>query len=139
MARSRLARTGVDLQTQALLVWADGAQAELDVAMDRRPAQWLVVTGERGEIEVRGEPYTARDAPSELWVSGGTGTKRVPVPTADPYRLMVEEVSSVLAGGPGWVLPLAEARQTAVVLDAARTSARSGGEPVAPPALPVAA
>ncbi len=36
---------------------------------------------------------------------------------------MVEEVSSVLRGGPGWVLPLEESRQTAAVLDAACASA----------------
>jgi hypothetical protein len=45
---------------------------------------------------------------------------------------MVEEVSSVLRGGPGWVLGVEESRQTAAVLDAARTSAASGGEPVRP-------
>jgi hypothetical protein len=45
---------------------------------------------------------------------------------------MVEEVSSVLQGGPGWVLPLAESRQTAAVLDAARASAASGSAPVRP-------
>jgi hypothetical protein len=39
---------------------------------------------------------------------------------------MIEEVSSVLRGGPGWVLPLAESRDTAAVLDAARASALSG-------------
>ena len=50
----------------------------------------------------------------------------------DAYRLMVEEVSSVLTGGPGWVLPLAQSRQTAAVLDAARASAAGGGQPVAP-------
>ncbi|MDP9497186.1 MAG: Gfo/Idh/MocA family oxidoreductase [Actinomycetota bacterium] len=130
-ARARPGPSGIDLQTSALLSWADGAQAEVDVAMDRPPAQWLVITGERGEVELRGEPYTARGE-SELWVSDGTATERVRVPAADPYRLMVEEVSSVLSGGPGWVLPLAESRATAAVLDAARASASSGGGPVAP-------
>jgi hypothetical protein len=38
----------------------------------------------------------------------------------------------VLRGGPGWVLPLAESRDTAAVLDAVRASAAAGGEPVAP-------
>jgi hypothetical protein len=44
---------------------------------------------------------------------------------------MVEEMSSVLQGGPGWVLPLGESRETAAVIDAARTSAACG-EPVRP-------
>ena len=93
--------------------------------------QWLVVTGDDGEIELRDAPYTSwKDDDTELWVSDGTGTERVPVPAVDAYRVMVEEVSSVLSGGPGWVLPLEESRQTAAVLDAAFASARSGGEPV---------
>jgi len=45
---------------------------------------------------------------------------------------MVEEVSSVLTGGPGWVLPLSQSREVASVLDAVRASAAAGGEPVAP-------
>jgi hypothetical protein len=45
---------------------------------------------------------------------------------------MVEEVSSAVRGGPGWVLPLAESRSTAAVLDAAFASAAQDGEPVVP-------
>ena len=78
------------------------------------------------EIELRDAPYTSwRDDVTELWVSDGRGTERVEVPATDAYRVMVEEVSSVLRGGPGWVLPLTESRQTAAVLDAARASAAS--------------
>jgi hypothetical protein len=36
---------------------------------------------------------------------------------------MVEEVSSVIRGGPGWVLPLAESKLTAAVLDQIRAAA----------------
>ena len=56
-------------------------------------------------------------------MSDGAGTERLRVPAVDAYRVMVEEVSSVLTGGPGWVLPLEESRQTAAVLDAVRASA----------------
>jgi hypothetical protein len=41
------------------------------------------------------------------------------VPDADAYRLMVEEVSSVIDGGVGFVVPLDETRATAAVVDAA--------------------
>jgi hypothetical protein len=54
------------------------------------------------------------------------------VPATDAYRVMVEEMSSVLRGGPGWVLPVAESRQTAAVLDAALHSAGNGSTPVRP-------
>jgi hypothetical protein len=92
--------------------------------------QWLVITGARGEVELREHSYTAwKDDATELWVSDGTGTERLPVAATDAYRLMVEEVSSVLRGGPGWLLPLEESRQTAAVLDAAFASAAGGGAP----------
>ena len=129
VARSELGPTGVDLDTRAVLRWDSGVEAEVHVGMTGAEGQWLVITGERGEIELRDEPYTSWRSETELWVSDGSDTERLPVPAVDAYRLMVEEVSSVLRGGPGWVLPLEESRQTAAVLDAARASAASGGEP----------
>jgi hypothetical protein len=117
----------VDLRTEAILTWASGTEAEVQAGISGAAGQWLVITGERGEIELRDAPYTSwTDDDTELWVSDGNGTERTPVPATDAYRVMVEEMSSVLRGGPGWVLPLAESRQTAAVLDAARASAATG-------------
>ena len=138
VARSELSPGGVDLDTRAILTWDakgrdGGAEAEVHAGISVDAGQWLVVRGDRGEIELRDAPYTSwKDDDTELWVSDGTGTERLPVPAADPYRLMVEEVSAVLRGGPGWVLPPAESRETAAVLDAARASAASGSAPVRP-------
>ena len=120
--RTRLGPTGVDLETTAVLDW-DGATAEVRAGIDDGEGQWLVVTGARGEIELRDAPYTSWRDPSRLWVSDGTGTERIDVRAVDAYRVMVEEVSSVLSGGPGWVLPLQESLQTAVVLDRIRVAA----------------
>jgi predicted dehydrogenase len=129
-ARSSYGPTGVDLVTDAILEWGSGAQAEVRAGIQGETGQWLVISGERGEIELRDAPYTSwKDDTTELWVSNGTDTERVAVPAADPYVLMVEEMSSVLSDGPGWLLPLAESRQTAAVLDAIRLSAASE-EPV---------
>ena len=114
------------------MAWHDGPDAEAEAGIAGAEGQWLVVTGDAGEIELRGESFTAYRDDSELLVSDGAGTERVVVPAVDAYRLMVEELSSVLRGGPGWLLPLAESRQTAAVLDAARASAAAGGDPVAP-------
>jgi xylose dehydrogenase (NAD/NADP) len=131
VARSELGPTGVDLDTRAVLSW-DGAEAEVHAGMAADRGQWLVITGERGELELRGRSaYTAsKDEATELWVSDGTSTERVPVPAVDAFAVMVEEVSSAVRGGPGWVLPVAESRQTAAVLDAAFASAARDGEPV---------
>ena len=133
VARSSVGPSGIDLDTRAILRWSSGVEAEVHAGIGADGGQWLVVTGDRGEIELRDAPYTSwRDDDTELWVSTGAGTERVPVAATDAYRLMIEEVSSVVRGGPGWVLPLAESRATAAVLDAARQSASAGGVPVVP-------
>ncbi len=132
-ARFEVGPSGVDLDARAVLSWEGGPEAEVRAGMIGGERQWLVVTGERGEVELRGAAYTAWTGDdTELWVSDGAGTERVAVPASDAYRIMVEEVSSALRGGPGWVLPLSQSRDTAAVLDAARASAAAGGEPVRP-------
>jgi len=132
VARSETGPSGVDLDTRAILRWESGAEAEVHAGISTGQGQWLVITGERGELELRDAPYTSWKQDTELWVSDGAGTKRLPVSAADAYRLMVEEVSSVLRGGPGWVLSLEQSRQTAAVLDAARLSAARGGAAIVP-------
>jgi predicted dehydrogenase len=133
VARSELSPGGVDLDTRAILTWDSGAEAEVHAGISVDGGQWLVVRGDHGEIELRDAPYTSWIGDdTELWVSDGTGTERLPVPAADPYRSMVEEVSSVLRGGPGWVVPHEQSRQCAAVLDAAFASAARGSEPVRP-------
>ncbi len=122
-ARIRLGPTGVDLETTAILDW-EGATAELRVGIDDGEGQWLVVSGEHGEIELRDAPYTSWKRPSELLVSNGAGTERLQVPAVDAYQVMVEQVSSVIEGGPGWVLPVEESLQTAAVLDRIRARAQ---------------
>ena len=122
-ATATLSASGVDLSTEAVLDW-EGASAQVQAGIAVDLGQWLVITGAHGEIELRDAPYTSwTDDDTELWVSDGSGTQRLPVPAVDAYRLMVQEMSSVIEGGPGWVLPLAESRQTAAALDLVRAAA----------------
>ena len=134
VARSQLGPTGVDLDTRAVLEWDGDVLGEVRASIAADDGQWLVITGERGELELRGRnAFTAwKDDATELWVSDGTATERLPVPAVDAYAVMVEEVSSAVRGGAGVVLPLGESRQTAAVLDAAFASAARGGAPVVP-------
>ena len=130
-AQARWSPGGVDLAAHAELVWADGGTAEVRAAMDEPAQQWLVVTGDGGELDVAGTPFTAQGGEvTQLEVTSANGTLRQQVQPADAYQVMVEEMSSVLQGGPGWLLPLAESRATAAVLDGCLASARAGGEPV---------
>jgi D-xylose 1-dehydrogenase (NADP+, D-xylono-1,5-lactone-forming) len=132
VARARLGPTGVDLATEAVLSFAAG-DAKIRAGISEPPRQWLVITGERGEIELPGAAYTSWvEDETVLLVSDGTGTRRIDVPATDAYRLMVEDFSAVIAGKSRWLLPLAESRATAAVLDACFASARAGGVPINP-------
>jgi xylose dehydrogenase (NAD/NADP) len=122
-ATARWSSSGVDLVTEAALTW-DGATAEICAGIDDGRGQWLVVTGTGGQIELRDEPFTSwKDDATALLLSDDTSVERIDVPAVDAYQLMVEEVSSAVAGSPGWVLPLTESRLTAACLDQIRSSA----------------
>jgi D-xylose 1-dehydrogenase (NADP+, D-xylono-1,5-lactone-forming) len=127
-ARQRLGPTGVDLATEAVLTFDDG-DADIRAGISEQPGQWLRISGDDGEIELRDSAYTSWvDDRTVLLVSDGTTTQRRTFPAVDAYRLMVEDVSSVISGGPGWLVPPEQSRATAAVLDACFDSARSDGE-----------
>ena len=133
VAKQQLGFTGVDLSTDAVLSYETG-DAEIHVSISEPERQSLVITGEDGEIELRDKSFTAGLGDNvELWVSrGGTGTERIAVPAADPYRLMVEAFSEVIRGRDGWLLPLSESHDGAALIEACFASARDGGAPVDP-------
>jgi predicted dehydrogenase len=132
VAKMELGPTGVDLVTDAVLSYEAG-DAEIHVSIAEAERQALIITGDDGEIELRERAFTAGVEQLELWVSrGGTGTQRIPVTGADPYQLMVEEFSSVIRGGEGWLLPLSESRDGAALIAAAFESAGNGGAAVDP-------
>jgi predicted dehydrogenase len=117
-ARQQIGPTGVDLVTEAVLAFPDG-EAEIRAGIAEPPTQWLVITGDAGEIEFRDAPYTSwRDDPTMLLLSDGSTTERIELPATDAYRVMIEETSAVIDGRPGWVLPVGESIETARVLDA---------------------
>lgn len=132
VAESEFGASGVDVDTRVTMRWsapdAGDAEAEIHVGITADESQWLVISGDGGTIEIRDAPYTSwKDDDTELVIACRTGAERISVQAVDPYRVMIEEFSSVVRGGPGWVVPLAESRLTAAVLDVARMSAGLGG------------
>ena len=129
-ATQRLGPTGVDVRTDAQLQ-LPGATAALTVGMDAGAdggREWLTVTGTDGALEVGEAAYTAgRGDRTTLQVTDRSGTTTEVFDPADPYALMVSDVSSVLRGGPGRVVPAAESLATAALLDGVRRAAASGG------------
>jgi len=132
-ARAERSETGVDLSADVILTWDGSTEADVHVAMSESPRQWLIIRGEHGEIEFPDVPFTAWwGAPAELLVSDGRETRRLEIPAADAYKLMFEQTSAAHRGQPSWVVPLAESRMTAAVLDAALASAADNAGPVRP-------
>jgi predicted dehydrogenase len=133
VARQLVGPTGVDLTTDAVLSY-DTGDAEIHVSIAERDHQSLVITGDDGEIELRGKSFTAwGNDQVELWLSqGGTGTERIAIPAVDPYQLMLEGMSEVIRGRDGWLLPLSESRDGAALIAACFASARDGGTAVDP-------
>jgi predicted dehydrogenase len=125
-AKAEIGPTGVDL-TATVTVTFDEGTADLRASIAEDPRQWLVIAGERGELGLREAPFTAWDGqPVDVQFTSPAGTEVDPVEPANAYALMVENVSAVIEGRDGWVVPLAESRTTAAILDAAFESAASG-------------
>ena len=133
VAKQDIGPTGVDLTTDAVLSF-DAGDAQVHVSIAETARQALIITGDDGELELRGKAFGAGlSDPVELWLSvGGKGTERFSFDGVDAYRLMLEEFSAVIRGEDGWLLPLAETRANAALTDACFTSARAGGAPVDP-------
>ena len=129
-AKADIGPTGVDLTT-TLTVRFDGGSADLRASIAEDVRQFLVVTAERGDIEIQGSPFTAWEGEeTAVVVNDKYGQNRETLEPAHAYALMVENVSAVIEGREGWVVPLAESRATAAILDAAFESA-AAGTPVA--------
>jgi predicted dehydrogenase len=132
VARQDVGPTGVDLTTEIVLGFGDGVgEAEARGSIAEPARQWIVIRGDAGEIELPAPSFTAwRDDATTLLVSDGRTTERRTFEPVDAYRLMVEAMSTVVAGGEAWLLPLAESVTTAAVIDAAFESARRGSAAV---------
>lgn len=128
-AQSRLGGTGVDLSTEAILEFEGASTATVSASFIQPESQWLVISGEGGELECTGPVFTAwGDDRVELLISDGRSTTRESFGAADPYRLMVEAVTARVAGdADAWVLPVGETRRGAELLDSIRAAATHSG------------
>lgn len=121
-ARWWMGDTGVDIAAEASVTFPDGV-AELRVGF-AEATQTLMIGGTRARIEVEDDPFT--DPGGAIKLTGESGTSVIRCTPTDTYRIMIDEVSSALRGGPGRLLPLAESRACAAVIDAWRAAADTG-------------
>jgi predicted dehydrogenase len=107
--------SGVDVAADVRLTFPAG-DAVVHVGMAEPSWQWLTIIGADARLEVPDRPFAAWFGPDGVV---RVGDEALTVPAADPYRLMVEEVSAAVSGEGAFVVPLAETRAVAAVIDAA--------------------
>lgn len=115
-----LSRTGVDLTTAATLVAPERIRASIVASFVRPEHQRLSLTGTAGTIELDGQAYTTWREASLLRV----GDVPEVFAAVDAYREMVEHVSAVIAGRPGWFVPPRDTLAVARIVDMLRDRAR---------------
>lgn len=113
-----LAPTGVDLTTSAGLTMG-GVPVSIRASFIEAPFESLVLEGQHGVIEFTGnDTYTSWLRPSALRVRDRDGERVEHFAPVDPYRLMIENVSAVIAGGDGWLPDPAWSITVAEAMDA---------------------
>jgi predicted dehydrogenase len=106
---------GVDLTTDASLR-LEGIPVHIRASFIETAFESLVIHGEHGVIEFTGnDAYTSWMRPSALRVLDRDGERVEHFAPVDPYRLMIEAVSSAIRGEGGW---LPDPRWSITVADA---------------------
>ena len=98
-----LAPSGVDLTTRASLTLG-GIPVQVRASFIETAFESLTIEGTHGVIEFTGsDAYTSWLQPSALRVLDRDGERVEHFSPVDPYRLMIENVSAVVAGRGGWL------------------------------------
>jgi len=127
-ARVEIGPSGVDLAAEVVTTWTGGASAEMRCGIQGPDAQWLVVTGAEGELELRGLPFTAGEHDTvTLLVSAAGSTATETFAPASPYAAMLAAVGDRVRGDDhAPTISPAETLATAALLDAARAAGAAG-------------
>jgi predicted dehydrogenase len=105
----------VDLTIRATLSWGSQSQAMIAASIAMPESQRLTIRGTAGSIRVTDD---------QAWASWRSATTLViddhieEFPQVDAYQVMFEEVSSVIRGSGGWLLPPRDSLRVAGAVDA---------------------
>lgn len=108
--------TGVDLTTTATLAWGAESTASIAASFIQPECQRLSITGSECVIDLPGQAYTSWREPSTLRI----GEHVEEFARVDAYQVMVEQVSSAIRGGNGWVVPPKDSLAVARLVDMLR-------------------
>jgi predicted dehydrogenase len=121
-ARSVPTGTGTDAVTVATLRF-NGGTATVRAGLTGRLSEALEIRGDEATAELSAPVFTAGRVPARLTVTGPDGSRDNVFEPVNPYRLMVEDVSAAVRGQDACLLPAAQSRAVATVIDAIRIAA----------------
>jgi predicted dehydrogenase len=123
-AEQLIGSTGVDMATYATLRFADGVVAQFDGSFVAPRRQRLQVVGEEGVLVVD-SPWRV-DWPGEVRIERDGEVERLAVPTANSYRLQLDNMAAAVAGEEPALLGRDDALGQATVIDALYRSGEAG-------------
>lgn len=118
-------QNGIDLDTSALLRFADGALGHMQCSFAAAEHQSIEIVGSEGALTAPLAFTAWRDDATTLRLQHGSQSRDEHFVPADPYRLMVEHFAEVLQGEAALCYTPQEAVQTLSVLDTIRSLART--------------
>ncbi|MFE0176160.1 Gfo/Idh/MocA family protein [Streptomyces sp. NPDC059002] len=133
VAHARWERWGAasaDRVVSATLAFPCGGTAEVECSLDGTLGEEFTVHGTEGVLRLSDPAFTAGADACTLTSAPAHGAADVRQYAAtDPYELMVTDVDRALSGGTGFLVPTAQSRLIAQVIDAVRAEAmRADGE-----------
>jgi predicted dehydrogenase len=125
---------GIDIHLVGSLAFAGGGLASLEVSFVSALQQTYSVIGNEGAIDLPHDAFIPWEKEAVFRLRGKseeTG-KKIVIPGADEYRLMVEHFADAVQGAVAPAYPAAESVANLTVLDALAEAARSGRSVILP-------
>lgn len=116
---------GIDLESSALLRFADGALGHMQCSFVAAEYQALEIVGSQGALQAPLAFTAWREDATSLRLQQGSGSREEHFAPADPYQVMVEHFVQALEGAEPLAYPPGEALAALEVLDAIRASEQS--------------
>src|SRR3954451_1853696 len=116
--------TGIDLEFAGMLRYADGSVAQFDCGFAGPFRAEMEVIGRDASLRIV-RPFRTDDG-SELLLTKGDVTERVPFPADAPFAGEIADIEHLVLDGRAQRIPLTESRRTVATITALYRSAREG-------------
>ncbi len=127
-AQAEVNAAGIDVNLVGSLAFAGGGLASLEVSFVSALQQTYSVIGNEGAIDLPHDAFIPWENEAVFRLRGKTeeAGKKIVIPGADEYRLMVEHFADAVRGAVAPAYPVADSVANLTVLDALAEAVRSG-------------